>query len=236
MSKPIDYKTLIAYQDGLLTPERMREVQYAIETDEFIRAQWEEIAIARAENPEADLEVLLGLESLAAKEKGQEQSTDTTSVQRSRNYGWLAAAATIAIALGVFWFVSNNDSSADSYAALRDASFTTVENVRGSEEAWQTDYNAGKWDNVIRALQNKPDKTLSEEFYLGVAYLKTGQPSKGIPHLELSLKSEFLSSDANFALAQCYYELKEKAKANACLKRTNHANKAQLQALVDKMK
>ncbi len=234
MKENITYKTLIAFEDGLLAPERMREVADAIKSDEMIRALWEEIAITRKENPDADLEVALGIEFSDADEDAIKESP-WSQTESSNKWRWLAAASIVGLALGTFWFFSINGQDEISFASIKDDSFTQVENLRGSQEDWQVDYNNGKWENVISALENKPDRTLSDEFYLGLAYFKTGKSKQAIPHLEISLKSEILLSDASFALAQCYYELKDKTRAQKYLEQTTHPKRGALSKLVEKL-
>lgn len=184
-NKNIEINTLllINYAHGLLAPEISFKVKNALEGDETLRLQYQGIVKLMKDYPDKDPEVVLDemYRSLNKKAHSPVHEKNAGSVHSIKWWRPLVAAASIILLIGfAFIFKWQNDRSNPELLAK-----TLVEEATYSEatrdgtspvSAWQEAFTKEDFNFVIRELKAKDGLNHTEQFYLGLSYLKLSPP------------------------------------------------------------
>jgi tetratricopeptide (TPR) repeat protein len=217
---------LLKYFDGSLTVEETVIFNQLVESDAEFKSQFEfekdiKTVIRNKEN-----------DCLKNKLQGFESERTTTTVQKKLTF-WkpISIAASIALLLGVSWFVFNSDvfnGTEELYASNYEKYPNTVYTItRGDttddslERLAFEAYETNEYDMAITYLIELKEKTRLDyvDFYIGQAYLAKGANLKAINKFQeiISINSEFKDESYWYA-ALSHLKLDQKKEAQILLK------------------
>jgi tetratricopeptide (TPR) repeat protein len=228
MKTPVEVtpEILIAYIEGYLDVSLRREVTEQLNNDEFVRAQYEGLLILKEERKNEELET--SWEEWST--KGSTSDVLKNESFRGRKMLWLAASIAILI-VSIYFIIDTTKET--KFADLRDSSFSRVEQVRSSTENWIIAYDKGEFNTVVSILEDAPNLSLQESFYLGMAHYRLKEYELAIDRLTEASKSPILKSDSHFALALIYADLNKKEEALQQLEMSSHADKDILRKILE---
>ncbi|APQ19309.1 hypothetical protein A9200_01395 [Maribacter hydrothermalis] len=216
---------VLKYFDGSLTEEEKVVFDQLVESDAEFKSQveFEKDVKSVIRNKEND--------SHKKKLQGFESELSGGSTQKNRTF-WkpLSIAASIALLIGVSWFVFNSDvfnGTAELYASNYEKYPNTVYTItRGdaTDESLERlafeAYETNDYDAAITYLTELKEKTRLDyvDFYLGQAYLAKGANLKAINKFQeiISINSEF-KDEAYWYAALSHLKLDQKKEAEILL-------------------
>jgi tetratricopeptide (TPR) repeat protein len=151
---------------------------------------------------------------------------------------WLAAASVIVVlAIGFFWMINRSSGSEQLYAGYfePDPGLMTTMGVSEDYEfdRAMVDYKTRKYQAAIErweklALTRPSNDTLN--YFLGSAYLASGDPGKAIPFLEktVSQAGSAFNNDATWYLGLALLKEGKKQEAISILQKADHPRKQEL--------
>ncbi|MEP7168665.1 MAG: hypothetical protein ABI855_04790 [Bacteroidota bacterium] len=239
----IDVSLLISYAKGLLFEDAAEKVRKALEDNEMLRWEYEGILQLLKDFPDRDPEKLLEEISAKALEKTETYIAPQGKKNKIISFNNLkyAIAACLIIALvSTVLFKSFNDKTnmmqlaeneVKTYKELPD-----VTRGEANEYSWINDFAFGKFDNVIQAIQTKKKVTSTDNFYIGLCYLKIEhpRPEKAEQYLNKALLDLQFQSDAYLFLGISQLSQKKNTEAKESLSHSKHPQAAVLLDLMRK--
>jgi len=221
----IDTSQLIAYAQGLLSPKGMEITRRAIGKDDDLAAEYQGILVLLELYPNEDPEEILERKAIKFKAAFEErlsnphaglkqendQHVNGRIISIFRNWKVIAAAASIAVLIGVAFYLNNRTNDSRNELALqylKDAVpapepstgqvYSGIDPGQHASDPWALNYKSKNYEDVVNELESDVSRDEVETFYLALSYLYIDPPApdKAIPLFGNSIYSKLYSSEA----------------------------------------
>ena len=223
-----DRETLQAYVLGTLSKERMEEITQAAAGSEALATRIEGMRFLLEQEGEA------GIPPFLAEVWGQHEQMiedfcrtkrESKKVSSRPPFFTYAIAAAFALLIGIGAFLINQRTTVNPLDQALAESFPLIHTqiIRSQtteQELWEEAYEKENFPSVINELSPKLEKNESEQFYLGMAYLKEAQYPEAISSFQEVIsranRNGFLEQ-ARWFCALAYMKAEQPAQARALL-------------------
>jgi hypothetical protein len=236
----IGIQTLIYYLDGLLSPERQKQVTEKLKADELLAAQMEGIIALRKAYPDRDVEDLIEeLDAFDVTEnvtKGQQPETKVIELNRGRtlNIWRIAVAASVALVIGFSIFLATRSGNDREFAMVENKIFMDHDfSTRGSSESdWISALESKNYAEVIHQLAGNAEINNEEKYALAMAYTNIKEYVKAIALFSDLIEFDEMKDEAYLGLAICEYHRGNKKAASDAASQSNHRYAGELLELL----